>query len=146
MILDHELVVSDAQAVTADAGSTNILDLKVTGRLLGAGEALAFVLFVDVAADGTTTDETYEFEIQTDDNTGFSSATDLGAQLIGFAALTLNSVHTLLINPAWTFERYTRIRYDVGGTTPTITATVALMPLWSLKKFKIYPNAYTITR
>lgn len=145
MILDHELVVSDAQAVTADVGSTNVIDLKVTGRKLGAGEAFDIVLFVDVAADAANADETYEFEIQTDDDVAFGSATELQAVSVPRAVLTLNSFHVLPMSPTWTFERYLRVRYDVGGTTPSITATIAVMPRDCLKKVKVYPNAYTIT-
>lgn len=145
MILDHSLVASDAQAVSADAGSTNVLDLSVTGRRLGAGEPMAFVVFVDVAADAANADETYEFEIQTDDNDSFSSATDLGATLISRTLLTAGSKHTLIIDPSWVFERYARVRYDVGGTTPSITCTVALMPLSTVEKVTVYPNDYTIT-
>lgn len=145
MILDNDLVVSDAQAVTADVGSTNVLDLKVTGRKLGAGEAFDLVIFVDVAADAANADETYEFEIQTDDDVAFGSATELQAVAIPRASLTLNSTHVLPLSPAWTFERYLRVRYDVGGTTPSITATVALVPRDCLKKVTIYPNAYTVT-
>ena len=145
MILDNDGVVSDAQAVTADAGSTNVIDLGVTGRRFGAGEAMALVLFVDVAADGTTTDETYQIEIQTDDDVAFGSATDLQAIDKTYAQLTLNSVHAFILDPNWTFERYLRVRFDVGGTTPTITATVALMPLSCLRKFKDYGNNYLVT-
>jgi len=145
MIIDNDLVVSDAQAVTADAGSTNVIDLGVTGRRFGAGDAHAIVLFVDVAADGTTTDETYEFEIQTDDDVAFGSATELQAITKTYTQLAVNTVFAFVIDPNWSFERYLRVRFDVGGTTPTITATMALMPLSTLRKFKTYPNGYTIT-
>lgn len=145
MILDNDLVVSDAQAFSTDAGSTNVLDLKVTGRKLGAGEAFDLVLFVDVAADATTGDETYEFEIQTDDDVAFGSATELQAVAISRTVLTLNSVHVLPLSPLWTFERYLRVRFDGGGTTPTITATIAVMPRDTLRKFTTYANAYTVT-
>ena len=145
MIFDHSETVSDAQAFSADAGSTNCIDLLVTGRKLGSGEGLAFVLFVDVAADGTTTDETYSFNVQTDDNAAFSSATTLGTNVRTYGNLTVNSQHVFYIDPSWVFERYTRIFFDGGGTTPTITGTIALMPLNAVKKLTLYPNNYTIT-
>lgn len=146
MILDHSAMASDAQAYSADAGSTNVLDLSVGGRRLGAGEPMAFSLHVDVAADATTGDETYEFEIQTDDNESFASATDLGAVTIARGLLTLGSQHTLFIDPSWVFERFARVRFDGGGTTPTITATIHLAPLCTLEKVAVYPNGYLITR
>lgn len=145
MILDNDLVVSDAQAVTADAGTTNLIDLGITGRKIGAGEPMALVLFVDVAADGTTTDETYSINIQTDDDVAFGSATTLQTNVKTYAQLIVNSKFAFVIDPNWTFERYVRGYFDVGGTTPTVTGTIALMPLAALRKFTEYANAYTVT-
>ncbi len=145
MLIDDANLLSDAQAFSADAGSTNLIDLKVTGRKLGAGEPLALVLFVDVAADGTTTDETYEFQLQTDDDVAFGSATTLQAVSKTYGQLTAGSYHTFLIAPEYTLERYLRLYFNGGGTTPTITGTIALMPLSSVRKFKDYGNNYTIT-
>jgi len=145
MILDNDLIVSDAQAVTADAGSTNLIDLGVTGRRIGAGEPMALVLFVDVAADGTTTDETYSINIQTDDDVAFGSATTLQANVKTYAELVVNSQFAFVIDPNWNFERYVRGYFDVGGTTPSVTGTLGLMPLAAVRKYKEYANAYVIT-
>jgi len=145
MILDHFLTVSDAQALTASAGSTNIIDMHITGRKTGAGEPMAFVVFVDVAADGTTTDETYTFGIQTDDDVAFGSATTLSTTAITYGNLTAGSKHVLFLDPSWTFEAYTRLYYTLGGTTPTVTVTAALMPVSAIEAVTAYPNNYTIT-
>lgn len=145
MIFDHFETVSDAQAFSTDAGSTNIIDLLVTGRKFGAGEPMALVLFVDVAADGTTTDETYSFNIQTDDDVAFGSATTLSTNVRTYGVLTAGSKHAFIFDPSWNFERYLRLYFDGGGTTPTITGTIAVMPLFALEKVTAYPNAYTIT-
>lgn len=144
MYIDAQLLFSDAQAVTADAGSTNVVDLGVA-RNLFEGEPLAVVLQVDVAADGTTTDETYEFQIETDDNASFSSATDLLAHSIGYASLTAGSVHVLPIPVSAAVERYIRVYYNVGGTTPTITVTAFLQPLSMVQKYKSYADNITIS-
>ncbi len=145
MIIDNDGVLSDAQAYSTDAASTNLIDLSVTGRKFGAGPAMALVLFVDVAADGTTTDETYEFQLETDDDVAFGTPTDLTAVTRTYAQLTLNSVHAFLIDPNWTFERYVRVYFNGGGNTPTITGTLVLMPLDCLRKFKDYGNNYLVT-
>jgi len=144
MFIDAQHRFSDAQAVTADAGSTNIIDLGVARNLFD-GEPMAVMLTVDVAADGTTTDETYEFQIETDDNAGFSSATDLIAHSIGYAALTLGSKHILPIPVGAAVERYLRVYYNVGGTSPSITVTADLLPLSMIDKYKAYADNITIS-
>lgn len=144
MYIDSQLLFSDAQAVTADAGSTNIVDLGIARNLFD-GEPLAVVLVVDVAADGTTTDETYEFQIETDGDVAFGSPTDLVAQSIGYASLTAGSKHILPIPAGAAVERYLRVYYNVGGTTPTITVTAFLQPYSLVQKDKVYAKNYTIS-
>lgn len=144
MILDSQLQFSAAQAVSADAASTNYIDLGV-GRQIFDAEPMAVLLHVSVAADGTTTDETYEFQIETDDNTSFSSATDLVAHSIGYAALTANSLHVLPIPVGATVERYLRLNYNVGGTSPSVTLSAYLVPLNSIQKYKLHADGITIS-
>lgn len=146
MILDNLHVLSDAQAFDADAYSTNIIDLGVTGRKFGAGEPMCMVLFVDVAADHTTGNETFALEIHTDDDVAFGSATVLRSETILYSALTAGSKHVLPFNPAWTFERYLAYYHNGGGTSPTITATVVVMPMSAVESVTAYPNDYKVTR
>jgi len=56
MYLDNLLVVSDAQAFTAVAVSTNSIDLSnvTPKREIATGEAMGFGIAVDVAASATT--------------------------------------------------------------------------------------------
>ena len=54
MRTDAFLLLSDAQAVTADAVSTNALKIGAAGLDIGIGEPLAVVFVIDVAADYTT--------------------------------------------------------------------------------------------
>jgi hypothetical protein len=62
---DAQLILCEAQALTADAGSSNVLDLGVS-RNIGAGNPLSVFIHVSVAADHTTGNETYNFIMQTD--------------------------------------------------------------------------------
>ena len=144
MFIDSQLLFSDAQAVTADAGSTNIVDLGIARNLFD-GEPMAVVLSVDVAADGTTTDETYEFQIETDGDVAFGSPTDLLAHSIGYAALTAGSTHVLPIPVGVSVERYLRVYYNVGGTSPSVTVTAFLQPLSMVPKLKSYADNITIS-
>ena len=119
-IVDVEGEFSDSQALTATAASTNLIDLGVD-RDMGRGVAMCAMITVEVAADFTTTDETYEFQFQTDDNDSFSSPTTLTTIAIAAASLTAGSVHIL---PLSLFnDRYIRMNYVLGGTTPTVTVS-----------------------
>jgi hypothetical protein len=126
MNLDAQLQFSAAQAITADAASTNVIDLGAV-RQIGVGEAMSILICVIVAADSTTGDETYSFELQTDDNSSFSSATTLSDTVLAASVLTIGSVHAIPL-PRTGLERYIRLNYDVGGTTPTITVSAWLQP------------------
>ena len=78
MYLDKQLQFSDSQAVTADAVGTNVIDLSAD-RSIGNGEAMAVVFIVEVAADQTTGDEDYTFDVEYSGN----AAQTTGRELIG---------------------------------------------------------------
>lgn len=142
MILDNSLCVSDAQAVTADAfGSNATIDLGAAGIDIAAGEPLAYLITVDVAAD--TGDETYAFEAHESANSNMSSSDQLVAKTIAAASLTAGSKH--IIDLPATNKRYQNLYYNVGGTTPTITVTAFLVPKSFADKYRSYANGYTIS-
>lgn len=143
MITDQKEILSDAQALTVSAASTNYIDFG-KDRNIGMGEPMAIVILVKVAADGTTTDETYKFGIQTDDNSGFTSPAVVDERTIPYAQLTLNSQHVLPIAPDLRMERYLRLYATLGGTTPSITITAALMPMSDINQTAVYPSGYTV--
>lgn len=143
-MVDAQLLFSNAQAVSADAASTNIVDLGIARNLFD-GEPLAVVVIVDTAADGTTTDETYEFQIETDDADSFGSPTDLLVHSIGYASLTAGSKHVLPIPVGAAVERYLRVYYNVGGTSPSVTVTTFLTALSMVQKDKVYNDNVTIS-
>lgn len=157
MMFDAQNLFSDAQAVTADAVGTNVIDLSAD-RNIGAGEPMCVVFCVDVAADQTTGDEDYTFEVEYATN----AAQTTGRQLIGRRAFesgtpTAPAQDADLLVAGFTFvipippvklsesERYLGIRYDVTGTTPTITCTAFLAPLSMYQSDVQYPDALTIS-
>lgn len=143
MILDAQHLFSDAQALTATADSTNYIDLGVD-RDIGRGEPMAVVFTVDVAADSTTGNETYQFQVETDDNTSFSSSTIIGDRTILAAALTAGSRHVIPLG--YTNERYLQVVYTLGGTTPTVTVTAFLQPMSMIDSNDItYADGFTIS-
>ena len=74
-IVDARLECSNAQALTATADSTNVIDLTGTALQVGAGQPLYMHFNVGVAADFTSSDETYSFSVST------GSAASLGTAL-----------------------------------------------------------------
>lgn len=147
MILDAQTLLSDAQAVTADAVSTNTIDLgDVTPkRDIGSGEPLALVFTVDVAADATTGDETYQFELIQSANANLTSADVLAAMAVAAASLTAGAQVVLPVPPGVITKRYIGANYNVGGTTPTITVTASIVPQSFVPKIKSYADGFTIS-
>ena len=141
MYLDALLQFSDSQAVTADAVGTNVIDLSVN-RSIGNGEPMAVVFVVEVAADQTTGDEDYTFDVEyaTDaaQTTGrqlvgrriFESGTP-GAPAQNADLLVAGFKIVIPVPPTQLSEsaRYFGIRYDVAGQTPSITCSAFLTPL-----------------
>lgn len=144
MLIDSQLLFSDAQAVTADATSSNVIDLGEERNLFD-GEPMAVVIIVDVAADFTTGDETYEFEIHTDDASNLGSSIELVAKAIAASALTAGSKHIIPIPVGVELQQYLGVKYDVGGTSPSVTVTAFLQPLSMVDKFRHYPDNITIS-
>lgn len=128
MIIDNTLVLSDSQAVTATAASTNVIDLGAPGTVYGAGSALPFdvgkatdievTLNVTEAFNNLTS---LTVSIEVDDNAGFSSATVVAqGPAIPLASLTLGARPSFPARlPEGVNERYLRFKYTVAGTAPT---------------------------
>ena len=71
MYLDKERMFSEAQAITASAASTNILDMmNVANRI---GEALKLFAQVDTEFDSAAEDSTLAIALQSDAVEAFSS-------------------------------------------------------------------------
>ena len=157
MILDSQNLFSDAQAVTADAVGTNVIDLSVD-RSIGNGEPMAVVFSVDVAADQTTGDEDYTFDVEYASDAAQTTARKLiGRRVFESGTPTAPAQDADLLVAGFRFvipipptalsesERYLGIRYDVTGTTPTITCTAWLCPLSMVQAENVYADGFTIS-
>ena len=143
MFLDSKALFSDAQALTASAASTNIIDLGADGNL-GIGEPMAAVVTLDVAADNTTGDETYTVSLQTEDIEAFTTAVTIGSNTIAAGSAAGSKV--VIPVPADTnCDRYIRLYYTLGGTTPTATITAFLVPMSMIQNDVVYPDNITIS-
>lgn len=148
MILDALTKLSAAQAVTVDAVSQNILDLGPmfgTERDLFAGEPLCLMLVTKVNADITTGDETYAVQLQTDDNEAFASPTTVFTQAIPAAQLVIGNLVVIPLPKIAKYERYLRLNYDTGGTTPSVTLDAYILPTAFVDKYKHYASSVKIS-
>lgn len=143
MYLDAQHLFSDAQALTASAASTNLVDLGGDHNV-GIGEPMAVVISVDVALDGTTGDETYVFTVEADSTAAFSSAATIATKTAarGDAAGTK---YVLPIPADESAEQFLRVYYTLGGTTPTGTVTAFLIPQSMIQNYVSYPDGFTIS-
>lgn len=126
MILDRENAFSQAQALSGAGNiiSTDVIDLSQL-RQVGLGKDVYLVLNVDVAATGTA--PTLQVNVQTDDNVGFASpAVALTSPTYAQAQLGL-STQIALPMPQQGWERFVRLQYVLGGTTPAITISAHLV-------------------
>ena len=123
MILDTQTMFSDDQAITASAASTNLLDLGASGTPVGAAAAISRDLgnsVVPILIQVTTAfanNTSLKVGIQTDDNTGISSAaTVLESEAIAVATLVAGYKFVMQYVPMTVNERYVRLYYTIAGS------------------------------
>jgi len=121
MILDKFLEFSDAQAVTATAISTNVVDLYPLGgnasRDIGNGENIYLIVRTLAAATDVTSDATLTVTFES------SNAEDLSASTVHFstgalAFATFSPAGTELARfklPGGNYLRYLGVRYTVAA-------------------------------
>lgn len=132
MIFDRTLLFSNAQAITADAPSTDVIDLGATGtvmfastplvRDIGRGACVPLLIQV-VEAFNNVTD--LRVIVQCDDNSAFSSPKNVIEAAIPLANLTNGKTFPIMAIPPGANERYMRIFYDITGTAPTLGKVTA---------------------
>jgi len=157
MRLDAELRFSASQAVTADAVGTNVIDLS-NDRSIGNGTPMAVLFVVEVAADQTTGDEDYTFDVEYATN----AAQTTGRQLMGRRVFESGTPGAPaqdadLLVAGFSFaiplpptklsesEQYLGVRYDVTGTTPTITVSAFLVEQCDIDASVSFADGYAIT-
>jgi len=117
--IDLRTILSSAQAVTADAGSTNVYDAKAPD-CFPAGATL--VIQPVTIASG----QTLGIILETDDNVGFSSATTVFTVPSKATVGTETGPTLINLSNVTIAERFFRVRYTYAGTG-TITVTAFLV-------------------
>lgn len=158
MILDVLEKLAASQAITASAVGSNVKDLTID-RNIGSGEPMCVVFNVEVAADSTTGDENYTFDVETCSDAAQTTARRLLGRRVFESTPTAPAEAVSLLVAGFIFiipippiplsetERYMGVRCIAAGTTPTITYTAYLQPL-RMAEFAVkpaYPRGYTFT-
>lgn len=131
--VDKQLVVSDAQAVTTTAVSTDAIVLGATGLDIASGEKVGFTFQIDVAALVAGT-ETYSFQIVTATASNLTSGQTIIAEreysTAQAAALTAGAKFTLPVPLGQIPSTATHIgaRYETANSAG-VTVTTFLAPL-----------------
>ena len=143
MYVDAHNLFSDAQAVTATAASTNLIDIG-SARDIGVGETLYLVSSIDVDMTDASSDSTLAVTLETDDNAGFSSATTI-ATIGTFAALSVAGTRIVIkLPPDVGYEQFIRVLYTpANGNLTTGSFTTFLTT--DLQAFTPYPIGYTVS-
>ena len=143
MITDKLLRVSEDQAITTTAFSTDTIDLG-TARDIGEGTALYMNFAVTTAlANGTSV----KFEVVTSANANLSSPVVVGSSdAILTAALTVGKNVVVRINPdiAGKGKRYLGARYTVAGTFNAGKVTADVVETIGDGQ-KYYASGFTVT-
>jgi hypothetical protein len=147
MITDALLKLSDAQAVTSTAVSTNTVDLG-TARDIGSGEDLEVVFTVDEAATASGS-ATVEFQVIGSAAANLGSAVVLGSSgAIAKASLTLGAQIVVQINPQDIVPlgyRYLGANYLVA-TGPLTAGKFSANPVMNAPqgKTKAYASGFSV--
>ena len=143
MLLDAHNLYSDAQAITAAAASTNLIDHGIA-RDMGVGENLYVVLVVDVALTDSGSDSTLAVTIETDSTAAFGSATTTQTLFTVAAAAAIGTRYYARLAPDAINEQFSRLKYTPANgnlTTGSVTAGI----VHDIDKFTAYADGSTIS-
>lgn len=143
MIFDAQNLFSDAQAITAAAGSTNIIDLGAA-RNIGVGENLFIVVTIDTAFTDSGSNSTLSVDLEGDSTDTF---TPDGTQPLFIipALAAAGGVYIGRIIPDFAAQyRYIRLKFTPNNgdlSTGALTAFIAK----DVQKYVSYADGITIS-
>jgi len=140
MLLDKQLMFSDAQVVTVTAVSTHVIDVGLTKDVgIPDGELLIFAK-VDGVAVTAVGAATVTVTLETDDNVAFSTPTVLFTT-IAIPKATLVAGYFLVAKALPRgCEQFLRLNYTVA-TGPLTAGTVTAGIVGAIDFYKTFPDA-----
>lgn len=142
MYVDAKLLFSDAQAVTAAAASTSVVDLGAA-REIGTGEDLYVVVSVDVAMTDASSDSTLTVDLYADSTESFTP--DSKQTLFTIPAVSAaGAVFIAKISPVLGAYRYLELYYTPNNgnlSTGSFTAFIAK----DVSSYRAYADGITIS-
>ena len=139
---DPNLILSDSQAITATADSTNVIDRQSTPTLQNLGIIPMFLeVHITEAFDALTS---LTVALKSDSTTNLDTSETVHiTEVIALAALTVGAKFKYRL-PYGNYERYLGIEYTVTGTGPSVGKVfAALVPSADFRTF--YPDGRTIS-
>lgn len=143
MFLDKQNELSDQQAVTSTAVSTNTIDLSQV-RHIGDGAPLSIHVLVEesAAAAGAAT---VDFQVVSDSDPALGSpAVLISSTPIAKATLVAGYEFYLPLPPGATYERYLGVNYVVA-TGPLTAGKFTAHVVENAPKHRTYADAITIS-
>lgn len=147
MFLDAQLLFSDAQAVTAAAGSTNTIDLSAV-RDIGNGNDLYVFVSVDVAMTDASSDSTLTVSLEGDSTTTFTPDGTRDLFIIPAVTAAGNVFYAKLSPSIGSSDganyQYIRLKYTPNNgnlTTGTFTAGI----VQNIQKATVFADGITIS-
>lgn len=136
-----------AQAITATAISTNVIDTRNAATPTLVDEGLVgcdlWLVVQTIAAFNTLTSLTITLESDSTANLATSATVHFSTGAILLAALTANTELVRVKLPSANYERYLGVRYTVGGTNPTLGSVLAFLTP-DVNRNVIYPSGFTV--
>lgn len=133
MYIDTQNLFSDAQAVTATAISTNVIDLTLgesglTTIDIGNGEPIYLLIIctTTTASGGSTT---IDFTLESDSTANLATSATTHISVAGVAKATLVAGYRVVAQalPLGNYERYLGVRYTVNTANLTAGAFTAAL-------------------
>jgi hypothetical protein len=143
MVLDVLGLVSNGQQVTADAASTNVIDLGNVSpkRKIGTGEPVGFV--IAISAIGTNTGSAVFYAASSAADT-LGTPTYMSSVSLVTADIAVGRFYFVPIPPGQPILRYVGVYYDITGTVD-FTVKACLIPQSFFQEFTAYAKNYTIS-
>jgi uncharacterized membrane protein len=151
MFLDTMNTFSDAQAVTATAISTNVIDLNPvvspnTTQDLGVGGDIYLVVVTQTTCTDTGSDATLTVTLESDTAVGLATANvvHFSTSAIAFASFATAGTTVCAIRlPSATYKRYLGVRYTVASGPLTAGAFDAFLTK-DIHKYVNYATGFSV--